>query len=247
MARHWIRQPGKVGSCEDHQRVERVAVLAEGVLDVAVVGGVAGGGEQHPVQPDPAGLVVHLVLVALTLGDLHQDVELHSSILTSACLDCVIAYPSRTSGPNVESRTETGVDVAEGDAAHVAASGRAPAARRSLAAPYDDPGGARRARGRRSLLPLRPRRPLPGTDPPSPISQPALVLPPPGSPSRRCPADPVAPPSRVAPPTGTRCGGRSRRLLRTRGWAATSWSRWPRPTARSSSATARARSRRPRR
>ena len=40
IARHVIRQPGKVGSCRMHQRVERVAVLAEGVLDEAVVGGV---------------------------------------------------------------------------------------------------------------------------------------------------------------------------------------------------------------
>ena len=67
-----IRQPGNVGSWQQHQRVERVAVLAEGVLDEAVVGRVLRRGEQRPVEADPAGLVVDLVLVALTLRDLDQ-------------------------------------------------------------------------------------------------------------------------------------------------------------------------------
>ena len=72
---------GERGRLEDDERVERVAVLAEGVLDVAVVGGVGGRGEQHAVEADPAGLVVDLVLVALTLGDLHQYVELQHVVL----------------------------------------------------------------------------------------------------------------------------------------------------------------------
>jgi hypothetical protein len=66
---------------EDHHRVERVAVLAERVLDVAVVGRVGRRGEQHPVETDPACLVVHLVLVALTLRDLDQYVELQHGFL----------------------------------------------------------------------------------------------------------------------------------------------------------------------
>ena len=70
---------GERGLLEQHQGVERVAVQAEGVLDEAVVGGVLRRGEQRPVEADPAALVVHLVLVALTLRDLHQYVELHST------------------------------------------------------------------------------------------------------------------------------------------------------------------------
>src|SRR5665648_417355 len=70
---------------EQHQGVQRVAVLAKGALDEAVVVRVAGGGEEHPVQADPPGRVVELVLVPLTLGDLDGDVELHGS-------------PSRASG-----------------------------------------------------------------------------------------------------------------------------------------------------
>jgi hypothetical protein len=76
-ARTRIRQPGEGRLVEQDQRVERVAVAAEGVLDEAVVGGVARRGEQPPVQADAPGGVVHLVLVALPLRDLDGDVELH--------------------------------------------------------------------------------------------------------------------------------------------------------------------------
>ena len=72
---------------QEHEGVERVAVLAERVLDEAVVGRVLRRGEQGPVEAEPPGVVVHLVLVALPLGDLHEYVELHDH-----------AFRCRTSG-----------------------------------------------------------------------------------------------------------------------------------------------------
>ena len=59
-----IRQPGNVGSPTRHERVERVAVLAEGALDEAVVRRVAHRREQPAVEHDVTGLGVQLVLVA---------------------------------------------------------------------------------------------------------------------------------------------------------------------------------------
>src|SRR5215204_1765841 len=59
---------------QDHG-VERVAVLGQGVGDEAVVGRVVDGAEQHPVEADAARLVVELVLVAGSLGDLDHDVD----------------------------------------------------------------------------------------------------------------------------------------------------------------------------
>src|SRR5664280_2611851 len=70
---------GKSRLLDQHQRVERITVLAEGLLDEAVVRRVPGRGKEHPVQPDPVGAVIHLVLVALPFRDLDRDVEMHLS------------------------------------------------------------------------------------------------------------------------------------------------------------------------
>jgi hypothetical protein len=62
---------------EEDEGVQRIPVLGQGVLDEAVVGGVPGRGEQHPVQPDPSGLVIHFVLIALSLGNLDDNLNVH--------------------------------------------------------------------------------------------------------------------------------------------------------------------------
>jgi hypothetical protein len=65
---------------EQHEHVERVPIVGQGVLDVPVVVRVPGRGEQHAVQPDAPGRVVHLVLVALPLGDLDDNLDVHGSL-----------------------------------------------------------------------------------------------------------------------------------------------------------------------
>ena len=60
---------------EQDQRVERVAVLGQGVGDEPVVGRVERGREEPPVQSDHVALVVVLVLVAAPPGDLDDDVD----------------------------------------------------------------------------------------------------------------------------------------------------------------------------
>jgi len=71
---------GEGGLLHQHQGVQRIAVLAQSVLDEPVVGRVLGRGEQRPVQPDPAGVMVGLVLVAAPARYLHHHVEIHVAL-----------------------------------------------------------------------------------------------------------------------------------------------------------------------
>jgi hypothetical protein len=90
---------GKRGLLQQHQRIESVAVESEGVLDEPVVRGIARRREQHAVQPDASRLVVDLVLVAVSLGDLDQYVELHGISSRSTSLIMPRDGPSvRTAG-----------------------------------------------------------------------------------------------------------------------------------------------------
>ena len=86
---------------DEHERVERVVVLAEGVLDEAVVGGVLRRREQGPVEPEPPRLVVELVLVAAAPGHLDEDVEIHALLLSGhrSCGHTVWRARRRTATP----------------------------------------------------------------------------------------------------------------------------------------------------
>ena len=57
----------------EHQRVERIAVVAERARDEAVVGGIVHGAVQHAVEPQQAGLLVQLVLVLAALRNFDDD------------------------------------------------------------------------------------------------------------------------------------------------------------------------------
>ena len=60
----------------ENEGIEWIFIEAERVVDVAVVVGVPSGREQHPIQPNPASLVIHLVLVPTAGGDFDRHVEL---------------------------------------------------------------------------------------------------------------------------------------------------------------------------
>ena len=68
---------GKRGLFEEDEGVQRVAVLAQGVVDETVVVRVAGRGEEHTIEADATRLVVNLVLVSVPLGDLDGHVKFH--------------------------------------------------------------------------------------------------------------------------------------------------------------------------
>ena len=57
------------------QGIERIAVLAQGAVDVAVVIRVTHCGEQGTVQEDATGLVIDFVLVLGAARNFHNDVE----------------------------------------------------------------------------------------------------------------------------------------------------------------------------
>ena len=82
---------GKRRLLDQHESVERITVLPERPVDETVVSGVAGRGEQHPVEVDPARDVVHLVLVALAFRDLYDDFEFHWHLQVGAACPLVKA------------------------------------------------------------------------------------------------------------------------------------------------------------
>ena len=63
------------GLLTQHQRVERVAVVAEGARDEAVVGGIVHGAVEYAVEPQQAGLLVQLVLVLAAHRNFDDDGE----------------------------------------------------------------------------------------------------------------------------------------------------------------------------
>ena len=79
---------GRVG--DEDERVERIAVLGERVLEEAVVGGIAHRGEEAPVERDAAELLVPLVLVARAARNLDEgDVLDGAQSFAMTCLICV--------------------------------------------------------------------------------------------------------------------------------------------------------------
>jgi hypothetical protein len=57
----------------EHQRIERVPVVAVGARDEAVVGRIVHGAVEDAIQPQEAGLLVQLVLVLAALLNLDDD------------------------------------------------------------------------------------------------------------------------------------------------------------------------------
>src|SRR5206468_9753415 len=70
---HLDPTPREGGLPDEDEGVERVAVAGERVLDEAVVRRIPDGREQHPVEEDLSGRVIHLVLVPRAGGDLDDD------------------------------------------------------------------------------------------------------------------------------------------------------------------------------
>ena len=62
---------------QQDEGIQRITVLAQGVVDEAIVVRVAGRGEEHAVEADAARLMIQLVLIATATRNLDRDVELH--------------------------------------------------------------------------------------------------------------------------------------------------------------------------
>jgi hypothetical protein len=65
---------GKDGVFEKNQGVYGVAVKAQSVLEVPIIGGVSERREEHAVQINATGEVVNFVLVAASFRDFNNDV-----------------------------------------------------------------------------------------------------------------------------------------------------------------------------
>ena len=200
IARHRTSTPGNNGSpCMQHERVERVAVLAERVLDVAVVGRVLGRGEQRAVQPHAARRVIDLVLVAAPPGDLDQDVELHGGSFVGA-VTAITSVTHREPSSSGRPRRRCPRRAGRGAGRR----GRRGRVRDHLRGPGRPPPGARPgADTERAAARPRPGPRRPGRAPAPPAPGPALVAPPAERRDRR--RRPRPEPARADRRPGQRC------------------------------------------
>jgi hypothetical protein len=66
---------GKGRLIQQHQRIQRIAVLGQGVRHESVVGGIDGGGEQATIEAHHLSMVVELVFVAASPRYLNDDLD----------------------------------------------------------------------------------------------------------------------------------------------------------------------------
>ena len=207
---------------QQHQRVERVAVLAERVLDEAVVGRVLRRGEQRAVQPHPAGLrgrprtcsgCPRGISIRTSNSTLLSSLSCDAGHLLAAMLDVSVAHRERPRAARsslvllVDRRSPLGA----GRRAAISAHG-------SRAAPDPDADAARRRRRLRRRARRRHRAPAGRrrAPPPRPPGAGAAV-------TRRARGR-----RRRRPARATRLLARGRRCVDRRGPATTAAAR-PRP------------------
>src|SRR5699024_6932757 len=68
---------GEVGMFGVSERIWVFAVPPQRPLDKPVIIGISRGRKQHAIQPNAARFMVDFVFIALPLGDLDRDVEMH--------------------------------------------------------------------------------------------------------------------------------------------------------------------------